>query len=165
MTWRALTLLACLLLAACAGTTPVPARVPPLVLPLSLHVAREAQGEQRDWLLVVQDEGGVLRWSLFDPLGVPLARQRLEAGAWHNDGLLPPNPEARELFAALLYALVPSEALPRVYAGIPQQVGADGSRELDGRWRVAYRTPLQFDLHRREGPHYRISPLTGEEPR
>ena len=61
----------CLLLAACAARTPVPERPPRLDLPQSLQVQRQAQGETRDWLLVVQAEGPALRWSLFDPLGCP----------------------------------------------------------------------------------------------
>ena len=95
-----------LLLGACAGQTPVPASSPELTtgLPISLQIERTQNSEQRDWLLVIQAEGQTLRWSLFDPLGVPLARQLLEHGEWHNDGLLPPNAEARELFAALLFA-------------------------------------------------------------
>ena len=44
---------------------------------------------------------------MMDPLGIPQARQKLIDGQWQADGLLPPNPEARELFAALLFALTP----------------------------------------------------------
>ncbi|WCD79989.1 DUF3261 domain-containing protein [Pseudomonas sp. TUM22785] len=154
----------CLLLAACAARTPVPERPPRLELPQSLQVQRQADGEVRDWLLVVQAEGPALRWSLFDPLGVPLSRQLLQDGSWRNDGLLPPNDEARELFAALLYALAPVEALQPAYAGIEQRIATDGRRELAGRWSIAYRAPLDFDLQRRDGPHYRITALD-EEPR
>ncbi|MDO9320266.1 MAG: hypothetical protein Q7U01_01380, partial [Pseudomonas sp.] len=97
----------CLLLGACGVRTPVPQTVPQLSaqLPLTLLIQRQQAGERQDWLLVLQAEGPSLRWSLLDPLGVPLARQLLTTGEWHNDGLLPPNPEARELFAALLFAL------------------------------------------------------------
>src|SRR3989338_1451070 len=89
----------CLLLAACAVRTPLPACVPALAaaLPLALQVQREQAGNQQTWWLVLQDEQGALRASLFDPLGVPLARQLLQAGHWQDDGLLPPNAEAREL--------------------------------------------------------------------
>ena len=85
-----LTLLA--LLAACASRAPLPVRVPDLGLPLQLHIER--LDEPAQWLLVIQAEGPALRWSLFDPLGVPLARQRLEDRAWQSEGLLPPNPQA-----------------------------------------------------------------------
>ena len=64
-----------LLLGACANRTPLPASAPSLSLPLSLHIQRAQGGASADWLLVVQAEGTALRWSLFDPLGVPLARR------------------------------------------------------------------------------------------
>ena len=34
-----------------------------------------------------QAEQSALRWSLFDPLGMPLARQLLEDGQWQFDGV------------------------------------------------------------------------------
>jgi len=72
------------------------------ILPQTLHIQRD---DGQEWLLVVQQEDG-LRFSLFDPLGVPLSRQKKSAGGkWRNVGLLPPNPEARNLFIALLEAL------------------------------------------------------------
>jgi len=154
----------CLLLGACAGHTPVPAVAPALnnLLPLSLHVQRELADEQVNWLLVVQREGQALRWSLFNPLGVPLARQRLLDGAWHNDGLLPPNAEARELFAALLFALTPADALARTYGQTGWAHTADNQRRLDPNWRIHYRAPLDFTLNNTPGPLYRVTALTQE---
>jgi len=70
-------------------------------LPQTLHIQRD---DGQEWLLVVQKEDG-LRFSLFDPLGVPLSRQKRSDGKWRNVGLLPPNREARALFIALLEAL------------------------------------------------------------
>jgi len=96
-----------LLLVACATQPPVPTSLPELVLPQTLHVQRD---DGQDWLLVIQDEHGHLRFSMFDPLGTPLARQLLFNRQWHNDGLLPPNREAQELFSALLHALWQSQA-------------------------------------------------------
>lgn len=145
----------CLLLAACAARTPVPAEPPRLALPLSLHIQRQAEGSRQDWLLVLQAEGRALRWSLFDPLGVPLARQRLERGAWQDDGLLPPNAEARELFAALLFALTPDESLARTYPQTSRT--ADGRQLVD--WRVKYRAAHDFSLERQEGPRYQVTAL------
>ncbi|SDH66860.1 hypothetical protein SAMN05216588_106136 [Pseudomonas flavescens] len=151
-------LLACvLLLTACAARTPLPDSSPALVapLPLSLQVS-SADGQ--DWLLVIQAEGNSLRWSLFDPLGVPLARQSLIAGAWHNDGLLPPNGEARELFAALLFALTPADQLARNYAQADwQRQGSDG-RQLAPNWRIQYRAPLAIRLDNGK-QRYQVSPL------
>jgi len=97
----------CLLLAACATQPPVPVQLPELALPQTLHIQRD---DGQDWLLVIQHEDGALRFSLFDPLGVPLARQHLIDGRWRNDGLLPPNREARDVFSALLHTLWQSKA-------------------------------------------------------
>ncbi len=162
---RALVLSLCLLLAACAAQTPLPAASPELnaALPLALHIERTQGGESRDWLLVVQAEHDDLRWSLFDPLGVPLARQRLHQGAWQADGLLPPNAEARQLFAALLFALTPEQALARRYAPDSWQLMADGQRRLNPAWRIRYRAPLDFTLHQAAELTYRANALAPEE--
>ncbi|CAD5106492.1 DUF3261 domain-containing protein [Zestomonas carbonaria] len=155
---RALLLGLSLLLTACATTTPLPSSVPELDLPLSLHVQRDDGATSQDWLLVVQEEADTLRWSLFDPLGVPLARQQLIDGEWHNDGLLPPNAEARQLFAALLFALVPAQQLAHTYPP-GEWTAADGQRRLNPDWRIGYRAPLNFTLNRVEGPRYRVTAL------
>lgn len=153
-----LLLLACaLLLTACAARTPLPDSSPALVapLPLSLQVSN-ADGQ--DWLLVIQAEGSALRWSLFDPLGVPLARQSLVDGAWHNDGLLPPNGDARELFAALLFALTPADELARSYDQADWQQQGTDNRQLAPHWRIRYQAPLVIGLDNGK-QHYRVSPL------
>ena len=93
-------------------------------------------------------------------LGIPLARQKLLDGQWQADGLLPPNPQARELFAALLFALTPEHELAARYPGARQQ-GA--MRRLDSRWTVDYRSPQVFSLMlapKRDQPVlFNISPL------
>nr|WP_298141997.1 hypothetical protein [uncultured Pseudomonas sp.] len=160
---RLLLLGICLLLTACAARTPLPAKAPALNTPLALQIER-AQGEQRQsWWLVVQREGPALRWSLFDPLGVPLARQLLEDGAWRADGLLPPNDEARELFAALLFALTPADALAARYPANAWQALAGGQRRLDPHWRISYLAPLDFTLYQADGPSYRVYALADHE--
>ena len=163
---RVLLLAVTLLLGACAGHTPVPASSPELTsaLPISLQIERTQNAEQRDWLLVIQAEGQTLRWSLFDPLGVPLARQLLEHGEWRNDGLLPPNAEARELFAALLFALSTDDALSAYPAGSWQR-GADGQRRLNPDWRIRYRAPVDFTLFGADGLSYLVHALPPKEPR
>lgn len=152
-----------LLLGACASRTPLPAAAPSLSLPLSLHIQRAQGGTSADWLLVVQAEGTALRWSLFDPLGVPLARQLLDNGQWRNDGLLPPNAEARELFAALLFALTPSAELAQRYPQGDWQLAAADQRRLKPDWRIDYRTPLHFTLNTPPDLHYQVAPLQPEE--
>lgn len=159
-------LLLMLLLAGCAARTPLPSAVPSLGWPLQLHIQREQGGQRQDWLLVVQEQAGALRWSLFDPLGIPLARQRLEQQSWHNDGLLPPNPEARELFAALLFALTPAAELAQRYPVARWQANDAQRQLLDGRqprWRVRYHGPLNIQLSAANGPNYRVTALPAHE--
>ncbi|EZH82034.1 hypothetical protein AU05_08545 [Ectopseudomonas composti] len=160
---RILLLVASLLLGACAARTPVPPATPALVaaLPLTLQIQREQADVRQDWLLVIQQEGSALRWSLMDPLGIPQARQLLDAGQWRNDGLLPPNAEARELFAALLFALSRSDALQAYPAGSWQQV-SDDQRRLVPDWTIDYHGPLDFALGK-TGLNYRIRALNLEE--
>lgn len=100
-------LLGTLLLSACTSRAPLPEQTPDLALPMQLHIQRLQADQRLDWVLVIQREGPGIRWSMMDLLGIPQARQKLVDGAWHADGLLPPNAEARELFAALLFALTP----------------------------------------------------------
>ncbi|WP_426142310.1 hypothetical protein [Pseudomonas sp. DWP3-1-2] len=167
---RALLIACILLLSACASRqAPLPDAMPRLQLPMQLHVQRQ-QGEQRqDWLLVIQQESTGLRWSLMDPLGIPLARQLLINGQWQADGLLPPNAEARELFAALLFALTPDTQLRDAYPTARRQ---GLRRSLGDRWGVEYRTADVFTLGLRAEPGtdtrpedtltFRISPLNNE---
>lgn len=154
-----------LLLTACAARTPLPLDPPLLAaaLPVTLHIQREQAGAQQFWWLVLQAEGSTLRWSLFDPLGVPLARQLLQDGAWRADGLLPPNDEARELFAALLFALTPTDALAASYAPATWQLLADGQRRLTPDWRISYRAPLDFTLNHAQDLSYRVNVLSDQE--
>jgi hypothetical protein len=161
---RPLLLGLCLLLGACGVRTPLPQDVPQLsaALPLTLHIQRQHAAERQDWLLVLQAEGQSLRWSLLDPLGVPLARQLLTAGEWQNDGLLPPNPEARELFAALLFALSTEAGVRQSYNPEVWRPGADG-RQLDPQWLITYRAPLDFSLSAAD-VRYQVQALPAGEP-
>ncbi|WP_226475790.1 hypothetical protein [Pseudomonas sp. MWU16-30323] len=146
-----------LLLSACASQPPLPSKTPVLSLPLQLHVQREQDGQRQDWLLVMQREAGGIRWSMMDPLGIPLARQRLINGAWQADGLLPPNPQARELFAALLFALTSADEVSRLYPGTQEM---DLIRTLPSRWKITYHSSLVFRVDVIGQPlTYRISPL------
>ncbi|VVO28062.1 hypothetical protein PS718_04755 [Pseudomonas fluorescens] len=149
------------LLSGCATQAPLPAGNPTLPLPLQLHIERNLAEQRQDWLLVIQREGPGIRWSMMDPLGIPQARQQLIDGRWQADGLLPPNPEARELFAALLFALTPSGELLRNYPAAQQQ---GEQRSLPARWDIRYSQPLSFELKLPQGPHYRVSPLGEPTP-
>jgi len=158
------------LLAGCAARAPLPATTPALVVPLQLHVQRQGS-EPADWLLVVQREDAALRWTLLDPLGIPLARQQLRDGDWHADGLLRPNPEARELFAALLFALTEHDQLAALYGSAAEQHDPSERRLRqagDVRWQVRYRSVLSFGLDVAPGLTYGVAPLpdtTGSQHR
>jgi len=96
-----------LLLAGCASySLPVPQAVFNGQAPRQVLVTeiKPNTKEARIWQVVVQQQEGSLRWLRFNLLGAPDARQILEKGQWRNDGFIPPNQEARELFAALLFA-------------------------------------------------------------
>ncbi|MFP6831290.1 MAG: hypothetical protein VB998_05495 [Pseudomonas sp.] len=159
--WRLFVVGVMLLLSACASQAPLPVSNPTLPLPLQLHIERQQAEQRQDWLLVIQREGPGIRWSMMDPLGIPQARQQLIDGHWQADGLLPPNPEARELFAALLFALTPSGELLRNYPSAQQQ---GQQRSLPARWDIHYSQPLSFQLNLPQGPHYRVSPLGEPTP-
>jgi hypothetical protein len=153
-------LMACLLLlSACASQPPIPPQTPHIKLPQQLHIQREQVGQRQDWLLVVQKEHHDVRWSLMDPLGIPLARQKLAHQTWKADGLLPPNPEARELFAALLFALTTEQQVPFDYPGV--QLRPNG-RSLEDRWTVDYASEGFFRITLKDGLKYTVSPLEGK---
>lgn len=160
---RALLIACALLLTACASRAPLPVSVPELHLPMQLHIQRQQADQRQDWLLVIQQEASGLRWSLMDPLGIPLARQQLINGQWQADGLLPPNAEARELFAALLFSLTPDNELKRNY---PTAQRRGTQRILDERWGVEYSSADTFRLVVLTGKdgrvNYGISPLNSE---
>ncbi|WP_339529453.1 hypothetical protein [Pseudomonas mucidolens] len=154
---RGLLLSICLLLSACASQPPLPAHSPSLDLPLQLHVEREQDGQRQDWILVIQHEAEAIRWSLMDPLGIPQARQRLVDGSWQADGLLPPNPQARELFAALLFALTPTDELSGNY---PDARAMDDVRVLKPHWQIIYQAPRVFTVYLRgQQLNYHVTPL------
>ncbi|MBK5549732.1 hypothetical protein JFU49_05450 [Pseudomonas sp. TH03] len=150
-----------LLLSACASRAPLPEHSPTLALPLQLHIQRLMADQRQDWVLVIQQEGPGLRWSMMDLLGIPQARQKLIDGDWQADGLLPPNPEARELFAALLFALTPEGELHGNYPTASQH---GGQRVLPERWDVRYSRPLSFELNLPKGPKYQVTPLSADTP-
>ena len=152
---------AVLLISACASKAPLPAQIPSLPLPQQLHIQRLADGQRQDWVLVIAREGPGIRWSMMDLLGIPQARQKLIDGQWQADGLLPPNPEARELFAALVFALTPKDELRGNY---PTAWQHGAQRSLPEYWEVRYSQSMSFELNLPKGPTYQVTPLSGETP-
>jgi hypothetical protein len=166
--------LALLALAGCAGAPPLPARDAGFSLPRQLHVVQAAPGQPaQDLLLVVQREDAALRWSLFDPMGVPQARQMLERGQWRNDGFMRPNAQARDLFAALIFAWTPQAELDAAYGAASWRAASQGGATqrllLDGgkvRWTVTYPADTQgqaLAIVSASGVTWRITPLK-EQP-
>ena len=155
--WRLFVVSMMLLVSACASQAPLPTGNPTLPLPLQLHIERDQAGQRQDWLLVIQREGGGIRWSMMDPLGIPQARQKLVNGQWQADGLLPPNPQARELFAALLFALTSPADVRALY---PSAQAMDLTRTLPGHWQIVYQSSEVFSVNITGQPlSYRITPL------
>lgn len=134
-------LLSMLVLTACSTTQPLPAQgqaLQDVQLPLQLHL-RYQEGElSRDAMVVIQREAEALRFSLFDAMGVPQARQILRDNNWHADGLLPPNPQARQWFAGLVFALTTAEHLAQQY---PNAKVSTEQRVLANGWRVSHPEP------------------------
>lgn len=165
-TWLALALL---VLSGCASPLPLPSEQPRLHLPMQLHIQQRGTDGSQDQLLVIQQERQALRWTLLTPLGTPLARQLLVDGQWQADGLLPPNPQARELFAALLFALTPDEQLDRLYAGQAWSRQPNARRLQVGgsdSWQVRYRQDGGFQLDVGTALSYGVAPLAnGAQPR
>ncbi|MBV7567990.1 hypothetical protein [Pseudomonas sp. PDM27] len=150
-----------LLLSACTSRAPLPEQNPDLPLPLQLHIQLLKPDDRLDWIVVIQREETGIRWSMMDLLGIPQARQLLNDKTWHADGLLPPNPQARELFAALLFALTPNDELAANYPGAWQH---GRQRSLPERWDVRYAQPQNFELMTANGATYQVTPLSGETP-
>ena len=155
------------LLAACSTAPTLPTALPALDLPAQLLISRRTAQDARDLILVVQQEPAGLRWSLLDPIGMPLARQLLQDGKWADDGLAPPNADARALFAALLFAWTPAGDLGARYpAGTWQQSSAQ-HRSLwrDGRkqWDIDYADARmqRITLRGVDGTSWHVGPLPG----
>jgi hypothetical protein len=171
-TARALLVLCALVLAGCAGVPPTPVAPADLHLPRRVHVVLQAPGQARqDAVLVVQPEGGdATRWSLFDPLGMPMARQILRDAQWRNDGFMRPDGQASDMFSAILFAWTPLSALPSAYAGEDWRAGAtaDGGRErvmnqaCNMRWHVVWQPGAPddtFTITSGGGATWRVEPL------
>lgn len=152
----------CLAMAGCATQVPMPDQ--PFILsgPRTLHVVQQrADAPDRDAVLVVRADGPRTYWTLIDLLGIPLARQVLHEGEWRNDGFLPPNREARALFAGLVFAWTPPSALASHY-GIHniqldhqmRSLSVDGNRIL-----TVTQTHDDWELKFTNGVRWLIAPL------
>lgn len=155
--------LASVLMAGCASSLPVPREPIALTTPRMLHVTEQRPGETvTDAMLVVQSEGNGTRWSLFDPIGAPRARQILQDGQWRTDGFLPPNAKARSLFAALIFAWTPQAELASRY-GASNITLADHTRILNAQGKpLVSVTPMPGDTLRIElndGTRWQVAPL------
>jgi len=99
------------------------------------------------WLIVAQSENQAVRWSRFNLLGAPDARQILENGRWRNDGFIAPNAQARELFAALLFAWTSQTGLDTDYGATHWRViGSDDPTQRDGFSIVRLKNGVRWDV-------------------
>lgn len=161
-----------MLLASCAGQRALPLHIPELDLPRRVHLVEHVPDHTaQDRILVAQRESKTtLRWLMFDPLGLPIARQLLEDGKWRNDGFLPPNASARTLFSALIFAWTPENELARTYpAGTWSQSAGPGGTRIrqlrqngDTRWTIIWQAAAPrdtFSIQYVDGTRWQISPL------
>lgn len=174
--WIGITLcLLVLLLQGCADTAGVRPADTAFILPWQGYVVQtKPDSTPLEYVVVVQREAESSRWLVFDPLGVPLARQTLRDGAWKSDGLSPPNREALALFDGLMFAWAPDSALDRTYgAGNWRQVALPDGRlwrlllhRSAAPWIVEWPNPSQGqDLTLVQGNVvWTISPLPEERP-
>lgn len=157
-------------LAGCASHALLPHALPELSLPrmalvTRLDTAPPDTGLPSPALLALQAEGAGLRWSLFTPLGAPIARQILEHGAWRNDGFVAPNAAARALFAAVLFAWTPTPALSALYPTAEHDdSGEHHLPSASGTRLSAYTQGDQTDLELADGSRWRVSVLPAQEP-
>lgn len=90
-----------------------------------------------------------LRFVQTDALGAPVSRQILSAaGRWANDGFLPPNPQARRLFAA-----VAQQHGFAAYVGISSDDAGSGGRHTV--WRQKQKL---WTVQQEKGRHVYIFP-------
>ena len=139
-------LLSMLVLTACSTTQPLPMQgqaLQDVQLPLQLHLRYQEGDLSRDAIVVIQREAEALRFSLFDAMGVPLARQLLRDNDWRADGLLPPNPQARQWFAGLVFALTSTEHLAQHY---PDVKFSAEQRILANGWQVSHVRPKLWQI-------------------
>jgi len=157
---RALVLFCVVLLSACTNHAPLPPQIPHIKFPKHLHVQQDQGGQRQDWVIDVQKERHALRWSVTDSRGNLVARQFLQDETWKADDLLPPNPDARELFAAVLFALTSNEEARFDYPGV---VLLPHGRTLEDRWRVEYASEGVFSITLESGElKYVVSPVRGK---
>ncbi|MFJ3482775.1 DUF3261 domain-containing protein [Pseudomonas sp. NPDC090202] len=155
---RVFALVCALLLSACASQVPLPAQLPHIKFPQQLHVQREQAGQHLDWQLEIQKERHGVLCSLMDSAGNTLSRQELHEDTWKADDQSQ-DPEARELFAAVLFALTPEKDVRFNYPGA---VLRPHGRSLDERWSVDYASEGFFRITLEDGLRYIVSPVRGK---
>ena len=157
---RVLMLACVLLLSGCVSHAPLPAQIPHIKFPVQLHVWREQANQRQDWQLAIKKERHGLRFSLMDLQGVLVAREKLSEETWKADRSLPANPEARELFAAVLFALTSLDEVRFDYPGVALR---PYGRSMNDRWTVDYASEGFMRITMESGElKYIVSPLQGK---
>lgn len=98
-------------LVACSNF-PAVQQIPPTQISANyLFKVEELEPKQQASLLILQIEPQQWRWILNDPLGAPISRMILTAQGWEREGFVPPNEQAKYLFAAIASYLEPQAQL------------------------------------------------------
>jgi len=148
-----------------------------LVTEIPSSITPTSSAVQPPWLVVAQRENQSLRWSRFNLLGAPDARQILDGDRWRNDGFIAPNAQAREMFAALLFAWTPRTDLDAAYGAGRWRYrhGMHDGAEMDlltaphderPRWRVVWPQREHANVfsivHYPDGVRWDVRPVTEE---
>lgn len=116
-------LLAAAALAACTANFPQPVQQPADIAASRWQVNRP----DPSLVVIAPAADGSVRYLWTDALGLPLARQKLAAGRWQDDGLLPPNSAARPLFTALTLLGMPDSRRKMLYPNTVLVQQSDGT--------------------------------------
>ena len=139
---------------------PVPQHLPALAQAHWFQLTDMQNGRQS--LLAVQAladaQGTYWRWVQTDAFGVPLARQRIDSRGWRNDGFVPPNRRASQLFAAMLVLLGGGEAAVYPQLTATTQGQETVYRQYNGRelWRIRALNANEWQIHTAAGDHWQI---------
>ncbi|MDO5102370.1 MAG: hypothetical protein Q4D91_05645 [Lautropia sp.] len=134
------------LLSACAALStspPAPAHLPdmPALQQFIAHPCDERAAPLGPYrrVIVQRLSANQSRWLMLDALGAPEARQITEHGQWRQDGFLPPNPDATQLFASMLAAMTPVKRLHEVYPALTRHQQGDTLHDSEAgqmRWQI-----------------------------
>ncbi|WP_462379831.1 hypothetical protein [Pseudomonas sp. Marseille-QA0892] len=156
-----LILASAVLLGACTRQVTEPTVTPSLDLPAQFDVERTRRGVTDHLTVVVEPrEEGSSQWQMKDADGSVLALLILQNLQWHASKVSSPSPQAREFFAALLFALTDESQLSDAYADDDWRVAEDRrTLYIDGapHWQVIYGSDERMELRIAQDARYIIT--------